>query len=117
MYVNQNNNPKELLDSKNIDYRERGQELITHCIFNDCDADSRGNEAHLYINADTGQYICHKCGEKGGMKGLREILGISDKTTSPLVSNSATTTSKLATKYHKQLPLNIREWLKIIVSC
>lgn len=72
MHVNPNNSPKELLDSKNIDYRERGQELITHCIFNDCDADSRGNEAHLYINAITGLYFCHKCGEKGGIKGLRE---------------------------------------------
>lgn len=112
MHENPNNNPKELLDSKNIDYRERGQELITHCIFNDCDADSRGNEAHLYINADTGQYFCHKCGENGGMKGLREILGISAKPMSPQVSNPATTTSKLATKYHKQLPQNIREWLK-----
>lgn len=112
MHENPNNNPKEILDSKNIDYRERGQELITHCIFNDCDADSRGNEAHLYINAETGQYFCHKCGEKGGMKGLREILGISAMPLPPQASNPATTTSKLATKYHKQLPLNIREWLK-----
>ena len=34
MQENLNNNPKEYLDSKNIDYRERGNELITHCIFN-----------------------------------------------------------------------------------
>lgn len=112
MHENPNNNPKELLDSKNIDYRERGQELITHCIFNDCDADSRGNEAHLYINADTGQYFCHKCGEKGGINGLRESLGINVKSLPPQINNPTTNASKLATKYHKQLPLNIREWLK-----
>lgn len=112
MYVNPNNNPRELLDSKNIDYHERGQELITHCIFNDCDADSRGNEAHLYINADTGQYFCHKCGEKGGIKGLRESLGINTSALPRQNNNTVTSKTKLALNYHKQLPLNIREWLK-----
>ena len=112
MHENPNNNPKELLDSKNIDYRERGQELITHCIFNDCDSDSRGNEAHLYINADTGQYICHKCGEKGGIKSLREALGISNESFPRQSFEQPSSPSKLAAKYHKQLPLNIREWLK-----
>jgi len=112
MHENPNNNPKELLDSKNIDYRERGQELITHCIFNDCDADSRGNEAHLYINADTGQYFCHKCGEKGGIKGLRESLGISTSALPRQNNKPVTSKTKLALNYHKQLPLNIREWLK-----
>lgn len=112
MYVNPNNNPRELLDSKNIDYHERGQELITHCIFNDCDADSRGNEAHLYINAGTGQYFCHKCGEKGGIKGLRESLGINTSALPRQNNNTVTSKTKLALNYHKQLPLNIREWLK-----
>lgn len=103
---------KDLLTSGNISFREHGTELITHCIFNDCDADSRGNEAHLYINANTGQYFCHKCGEKGGINGLREALGIDAE---PLPRQSLDQTpnlNKLATKYHDQLPLNIREWLK-----
>jgi hypothetical protein len=112
MHVNPNNNPKELLDSKNIDYRERGNELITHCIFNDCDADSRGNEAHLYINANTGQYFCHKCGQKGGIKSLREALGISTKPLPRQSFKQPSSPGNLATKYHKQLPLKIREWLK-----
>ncbi len=112
MHVNQNNNVTELLNSKNIDYRQRGNELITHCIFNDCDADSRGNEAHLYINADTGQYFCHKCGENGGIKGLLEALGISKLPLPRQTFEQTPDNNKLATKYHKQLPLNIREWLK-----
>ena len=105
-------NVKDILADGNISFREHGTELITHCIFNDCDADSRGNEAHLYINAITGQYFCHKCGEKGGIKGLRETLGVSASVLPPKPVNPETSASKLATKYHKQLPLNIREWLK-----
>src|SRR3989344_4051640 len=112
MQENLNNNPKEYLDSKNIDYRERGNELITHCIFNDCDSDSRGNEAHMYINATTGQYFCHKCGEKGGINGLREALGVSTQSPRRQASDQSSSPNKLATKYHNQLPLNIREWLK-----
>lgn len=112
MHANPSNTPKELLGSKSIDYRERGTELITHCIFNDCDVDSRGNEAHLYINANTGQYICHKCGEKGGINGLREALGINAQPLHRQKFEQPSSPGKLATKYHKQLPLNIREWLK-----
>lgn len=112
MHANQNNNPKELLDSKGIDYRQRGNELITHCIFNDCDADSHGNEAHLYINTNTGQYYCHKCGEKGSIKGLREALGINIAPQPRQTFDKSPNLNKLAAKYHDQLPLNIREWLK-----
>ncbi len=112
MNLHPTQNIKDLLQDSNISFREHGNELITHCIFNDCDADSRGNEAHLYINAITGQYFCHKCGEKGGIKGLRETLGISVSVIPPKPVNPETSASKLATKYHKQLPLNIREWLK-----
>lgn len=103
---------KELLSSKNIDYREHGTELITHCIFNDCDADSRGNEAHLYINANTGQYFCHKCGEKGGINGLREALGIKSESLTRQQFEQPANPAKLAAKFHNQLPVNIREWLK-----
>lgn len=103
---------KELLTDNNIDFREHGDELITHCIFNDCDADSRGKEAHLYINANTGQYFCHKCGEHGGIKGLREALGVTKESLPSQAFDQPLSPDKLATKYHKQLPLNIREWLK-----
>lgn len=112
MNIHPTQNTKDLLEDSNISFREHGKELITHCIFNDCDADSRGNEAHLYINADTGQYYCHKCGEKGGIKGLREALGISKQSLPRQTFEQTPDSNKLATKYHKQLPLNIREWLK-----
>lgn len=112
MNMHPSQNTKDLLEESNISFREHKNELITHCIFNDCDADSRGNEAHLYINADTGQYMCHKCGEHGGIKGLREALGISKQSLPRQTFEQTPDNNKLATKYHKQLPLNIREWLK-----
>lgn len=105
-------NIKEMLSTSNIQYRERGNELIAHCIFNDCDNDSRGNEAHLYINSETGMYYCHKCGEKGGIKSLRSTLGIDSAALPQQTIKPASSTTKLAQKYHEQLPLNIREWLK-----
>lgn len=107
-----NNHIKDLLTSSDIRFREHGSELIMHCIFNDCDSDSRGNEAHLYINASTGQYYCHKCGEKGGINGLRQALGVNPKSLPRQQIDQPPSPSKLAAKYHDQLPLNIREWLK-----
>lgn len=102
---------QQLTDS-GIEFREHSGELITHCLFNDCDADSRGNEAHLYIKAETGQYFCHKCGEKGGVKSLREALGYTDNISPLPPSETVPNAPKQAKKCHNQLPLNIREWLK-----
>jgi len=56
---------KDYLSQKGIVFRESGRELITKCLFNDCDRDSKGDEAHLYFSIETGQYDCKKCGEKG----------------------------------------------------
>ena len=111
MKITANQDVRHMLTSNNIDYRERNGELITHCIFNDCDSDSRGNEAHLYINAETGQYFCHKCGEKGGIKSLREALGVNNDMPPRPTSVSGYNAEKIAKKCHNQLPLNIREWL------
>lgn len=66
---------KEYLDQKQIPYREANGELITFCLFNNCDKDSRKEEAHLYFNAETGQYDCKKCGEKGNLFTLAKALG------------------------------------------
>jgi hypothetical protein len=105
-------NIKDLLATSNVEFREHSNELIAHCIFNDCDSDSRGNEAHLYINATTGQYFCHKCGEKGGIKSLREALGVADDPKPHKPVETRSNALKQVKKYHEQLPLNIREWLK-----
>lgn len=66
---------KEYLDRKGVEYREFGKELTTKCLFNACDEDSRGNEAHLYFDTETGQYDCKKCGEKGNIFTLAKHFG------------------------------------------
>lgn len=70
---------KDYLDRKGIEYKEVNGELIAKCIFNTCDEDSKGSEAHLYFNAETGQYDCKKCGEKGNIFTLAEHFGDSIK--------------------------------------
>ena len=67
-------NIKEYLDIRSISYRESGKEIITKCLLNNCDNDSRGREAHLYISSETDQYNCKKCGESGNIITLAEKL-------------------------------------------
>ncbi|MDO8589971.1 MAG: AAA family ATPase [bacterium] len=66
---------REYLSNKNIPFREVNGELITHCIFGDCDRDSKGNEAHLYIASETGLYHCKKCDAKGNFTMFARHLG------------------------------------------
>ena len=66
---------KEYLTRKGIAFRESGREIIIQCFFNDCDKDSRSGEAHLYFDAETGQYECKKCGEKGNLVTLAKHFG------------------------------------------
>lgn len=66
---------KTYLERKGIKYRETNGELITQCVFNDCDKDSKGNEAHLYINSDTSQYNCKKCNAQGNIFTMAEYFG------------------------------------------
>ena len=53
---------KEYLNRKGTKCRKNGNELITHCLFNDCDQDSQGNEAQIYdweaLNHDDKLMIC-----------------------------------------------------------
>ena len=97
---------REYLTEKGIKYRESGGELITKCLFNNCDADSRGNEAHLYFNAETSQYDCKKCGAKGNLQTLAKHLG--DTTDKP---KRAKFNTDLVDKCHAALPEHIRKYL------
>ncbi len=102
---------QEYLSQKSITYRESGQELITKCIFNDCDRDSGESEAHLYFNKDTSQYECKKCGEKGNLITLQKHFG--DKTTPQRASSyrGPRFSDELVQKCHEQLPERIRTYL------
>ncbi len=101
----------EYLSQKGISYRESGNELIAKCIFNDCDADSAGSEAHLYFNKETSQYECKKCGEKGNLITLQKHF---DETTPQRVSpyyNGPRFNDALVQKCHDSLPQRIRDYL------
>jgi len=110
--------PKEYLTRKGIEFRESGKELITRCVFNDCDSDSRGNEAHLYFDAETGQYECKKCGEKGNLITLAKHFGdsiqeIALNPITPIHKPRKTTKfdAELVETCHSVLPNHIRRYL------
>ncbi len=114
--------PKDYLTSKGIPFKEHYGELITACLFNGCDEDSRPNEAHLYLSAETGQYHCKKCDAKGNIVTLAKHLGdnsytANSKWEAPL--HSAQKTDNQLTKFnpvtveecHAALPDRIRFYL------
>ena len=98
---------KEYLTEKNIHFKKKNGELITKCIFNDCDKDSRPNEAHLYFSKETGQYHCKKCNEKGNLTTLKKYFGDTQKRN---YKNKRFNTD-LVYRCHSQLPERIRDYL------
>jgi len=72
------NNIREYLLEKGIAFREANGEIITKCIFNDCDVNSHGAEAHLYIASDTGLFHCKKCDIKGNFTMFAQQFGDND---------------------------------------
>ncbi|PIP16461.1 MAG: hypothetical protein COX46_02080, partial [bacterium (Candidatus Ratteibacteria) CG23_combo_of_CG06-09_8_20_14_all_48_7] len=113
---------RDYLTKKGIPFREVSGELITKCIFSDCDDDTKSSELpHLYINPETTEYFCHKCGAKGNFVTLARHLG--DDIALPPEPASATyqpkeaphatkmdisldEIEKRAKKCHQQLPSN-----------
>lgn len=65
----------EYISSKGLVFRQNGKELVTRCIFNECDKDSIGNEAHLYISAENGLFHCKKCDTKGNIVTIAKHFG------------------------------------------
>lgn len=109
---------KEYLARKNIAFRESGKELTTSCVFNDCDKDSMGTEAHLYFSIETGQYDCKKCGAKGNLVTFAKHLGdgIKEIALNPTTSNvmprkSTDFDEEQVETCHLALPIQIRQYL------
>ena len=110
---------KEYLTRKGIPFTERNGELVTKCLFSTCDKDSRGNEAHLYFNADTGVYDCKKCGAQGNIVTLAKFLGDTTKDISAysqsLIKRTSDTTRHfspaLVEKCYQALPDKVRQYL------
>ncbi len=104
-----NNQPtiQEYLDSKQIEYKIRGKQLWTNCLFSTCDDDSRPNEYHLSFNVDTGQYYCQKCSSKGNLATLKQHFGDNPVQDTPKLANQIRT----AYRYTKQIPQQVMDYL------
>jgi DNA primase len=109
---------KDYLSHKDIPFRESGNEITTSCLFNNCDKDSRKSESHLYFDAETGQYECKKCGEKGNIFTLAEHFGDEKKAVilnqvAPIEHHQkfAKFNASQIETCHQALPANIRQYL------
>ncbi|MDE1970025.1 MAG: AAA family ATPase [Patescibacteria group bacterium] len=85
----------EYLTRKGIPFRKNGKELITRCIFSNCDDDSKNNEAHLYFEEETGRFHCKKCDAKGNLMTLAKHFG--DDTSSLLLEDMRKTKNEIST--------------------
>lgn len=75
MYYNKlNKAPTEYLQDWGIEYKRCGKELLLKCLFSGCDAYTKGAR-HLYMNEETGAYLCFRCGAKGNLVTLAKHLG------------------------------------------
>jgi len=108
---------KNYLDKNSKVYSETNDELVTHCILNNCDYDSKGKEAHFYMSLKTGQYNCKKCGESGNIITLAQKL--KDKGDlyiwDEIQSNKKPRRSHFSIvveNNHKILPDSIRQYLR-----
>lgn len=63
--MNQSTTVDAYLSHKGIKHFPAGKEIVAHCCFNDCDKDSKGKEAHLYLDSSNACYQCKKCLAKG----------------------------------------------------
>lgn len=122
------NRIEQYLTMKGLPFITRGDQILTQCVFNDCDADSRDNEFHLSINHQMCVYRCFKCLEDGHISELAEhldddpiVLGFREIDMG--LTHIAPTLKKKAREieqalddqqieaWHKALPPNIRSWL------
>jgi archaellum biogenesis ATPase FlaH len=65
----QNEDPTAFMKSQGWQFKAKGRELVTECPL--C-----AKPEHLYMNADTGLWKCHRCGETGNLYQLRRRLGL-----------------------------------------
>ncbi len=109
-------NPKEYLNKKGIQYKEVNGELAIACPFG-CDDDSRPNERHFYMCAQTGVYNCKKCNAKGNLITLAKHFGddLKPRNNNPVkkkaVVKPETITSEQVDKWHNALTKEVRKYL------
>jgi DNA primase len=105
----------EYLENKGIPFSKRGKELITDCLFSNCDEDTKRNELpHLYFDSESGQYHCKKCDSRGNLITLVRHLGNLNETSLSLKTmpkKKIIVDPELVKSYQSNLPPNIRKYL------
>lgn len=112
----------QYLDLKGVEFKKTGGELVTRCLFADCDNDSRGNERHLYFSEANTQYHCKKCDASGNIWTLAKHFGDDLRSIFPNVQPAVLTAprqkepSKVISKEevqlcHESLPPAVRTYL------
>jgi 5S rRNA maturation endonuclease (ribonuclease M5) len=110
--MNYKQNVEEYLQEKGVKIiKNETKELAVLCLFNSCDKDSKGSEAHLYIEKETGRFHCKKCGVSGGIKKLREHFGDFTQPKDSQLKSSKYFTQKLVDECVSNLPDTIRKYL------
>lgn len=104
---------EKYLTLKGVAFRVSNGELITKCFFSNCDSDSKGSEAHLYISKETGQYQCKKCDAKGNFFTLKKHFGdiAPNRKEKESKRNVRTLTPAMVEKCHQDLTPEIIEYL------
>jgi hypothetical protein len=110
---------KEYLDRKGVKIvKETGDELVVRCVFDNCDADSNGDEAHLYFSKATSQYDCKKCHAKGNIVTLAQQLGdqpkdvfLNPKPLRKSAPSRSTLNPNIVEKCNREMPERIRTYL------
>ncbi len=106
------NKIENYLTQKGITFWVVGEELITKCIFSNCDSNSREKEGHLYFNINTSQYQCKKCDSKGNLITLKKHFGeIGNKDETEKKRNIKSVTPTMVEKFHEALPEEIIKYL------
>ena len=89
---------RNYLESKSIEYKERGNELMFPCL-NGCDDDDTETEKyHCSVNSKTGQWHCFKCEAKGNLPTLKKAFG--DVAVKSSTRASSLTTTSMPTLKH-----------------
>lgn len=106
------NDIQNYLTLKGVSFRVKGDELITKCIFSNCDSDSRDNEMHLYFSTNTSQYQCKKCNASGNLITLKKHFGdLIENLEDEQKTNRRKVTPTMVENYHKALPKKIIKYL------
>ncbi|MBT3865331.1 toprim domain-containing protein [Candidatus Peregrinibacteria bacterium] len=114
--------PQEYLHQKGIQFREKNGELQFQCPFS-VECHTSKHAGHCYMCAETGQYDCKTCGQKGNLltlmkyfnddyksQQIKPVIG-KEKKRKSVVEEPTTVCEAEVDKYAAALPQTVLDWL------